>query len=272
MKFVLKDPQNGQTLATQYTDDIQPDANKEWDINLGESAEWRLIGMEFTVPEGVESIQMYIYNDVNHNGTGNDFALDDIEIHLCAPPVTIEGETEVCTNTSTTLTANFSNDGTFAEPLEYKWWHSADSITWEEISDFNGGIISFDAIQKADSGWYKVAVSGDGNIESVNCRALSEPFRLRVNECEPPEPPEKPEQELCSEGLLLFREDFGGNDPNDPIVGTDRVSGMDYSRYTQRLNADHVTGQPGLFWLIKSGYYHADTTGGRDPMRNHSNW
>ena len=272
MKFVLKDPQNGQTLATQYTDDIQPDANKEWDINLGESAEWRLIGMEFTVPEGVESIQMYIYNDVNHNGTGNDFALDDIEIHLCTPPVTIEGETEVCENTATTLTANFTNDGTFAEPLEYKWWHSADSLTWTEISGFNGGILSFDAIQKADSGWYKVAVSGDGNIESVNCRAMSEPFRLRVNECEPPEPPEPPEQELCSEGLLLFREDFGGNDPNDPIVGTDRVSGMDYSRYTQRLNADHVTGQAGLFWLIKSGYYHADTTRGRDPMKNHSNW
>lgn len=80
------------------------------------------------------------------------------------------------------------------------------------------------------------------------------------------------QEELCIDGILLFREDFGGNDPNDPIVGTQHVPGMDYSRYTQRLNADHVTGHPGLFWLIKSGYYHADTTGGRDPMRNHSNW
>ncbi len=272
LKFVLTDPMTNEELATYDTGDIPFDSAFIGDYACWkQSVEWRLVGMNFTVPSGKNKVKLTIYNNTTGT-TGNDFALDDIEIHLCAPPVTIAGESEVCTNTSTTLTANFSNDGTFAEPLEYKWWHSADSITWEEISDFNGGILSFDAIQKADSGWYKVAVSGDGNIESVNCRAMSEPFQLRVNECEPPEPPEPPEQELCSEGLLLFREDFGGNDPNDPIVGTEPVPGMDYSRYTQRLNADHVTGQAGLFWLIKSGYYHADTTQGRDPMRNHSNW
>ncbi len=269
MKFVLKDPMTGSVLAEKSTGDIQPDwrygTPETWkyarDNQL--SAEWQLIGMNFIVPDGIESIQMFIYNDVERNGSGNDFALDDIEIHLCAPPVTIEGETEVCENTATTLTANFTNDGTFAEPLAYKWWHSTDSVTWSEISGFNGENLLIDAVQKSDSGWYKVAVSGEGNIESVNCRAMSEPFRLKVNECT---------EDLCIDGILLFREDFGGNDPNDPIVGTDRVSGMDYSRYTQRLNADHVTGQEGLFWLIKSGYYHADTTRGRDPMKNHSNW
>ena len=269
MKFVLKDPTTGAVLAEKSTGDIQPDwrygTPDTWKYARDNalSAEWQLIGMNFVVPDGIESIQMYIYNDVAHNGSGNDFALDDIEIHLCAPPVTIEGEAEVCTNSATTLTANFTNDGTFAEPLEYKWWHSTDSVTWTEMSDFNGGILTFSTIQKADSGWYKVAVSGDGNIDNINCRAVSDPFRLRVNECT---------EDLCIDGILLFREDFGGNDPDDPIVGTQHVPGMDYSRYTQRLNADHVTGQPGLFWLIKSGYYHADTTGGRDPMRNHSNW
>ena len=263
MKFVLKDPQNGQTLATQYTDDIQPDANKEWDINLGESAEWRLIGMEFTVPEGVESIQMYIYNDVNHNGTGNDFALDDIEIHLCAPPVTIEGETEVCENTATTLTANFTNDGTFAEPLEYKWWHSTDSVTWTEIADFNGGILTFSTIQKADSGWYKVAVSGDGNIESVNCRAMSEPFRLRVNECEPPTPLTP---ELCIDGTLLFREDFGGNDPNDPQVSTQPVSGMTYTQvFAPETDAPGGNMRGGCYLVTKKGYRNSDN-------KNYSCW
>ena len=218
MKFVLKDPATGAVLAEKSTGDIQPDwrygTPDTWkyarDNQL--SAEWQLFGMNFTVPDGVESIQMFIYNDVAQNGSGNDFALDDIEIHLCAPPVAIEGETEVCENEATTLTANFTNDGTFAEPLAYKWWHSTDSITWTEISGFNGENLLIDAVQKADSGWYKVAVSGDGNIESVNCRTISEPFRLRVKECEPPEP------ELCIDGVLLFREDFGGNDPDDPEV------------------------------------------------------
>ena len=198
MKFVLKDPTTGAVLAEKSTGDIQPDwrygTPETWkyaqDNQL--SAEWQLVGMNFVVPDGIESIQMYIYNDVARNGSGNDFALDDIEIHLCAPPVTIAGESEVCTNTSTTLTANFTNDGTFAEPLAYKWWHSADSITWTEIADFNGEILTFNTVQKADSGWYKVAVSGDGNIESINCRAVSDPFLLSVNECEPPEPPTPP--------------------------------------------------------------------------------
>ena len=262
LKFVLADPVTDAELAMYDTGDIPFDSafigdNMCWQ----QSVEWRLVGMNFTVPAGQNSIKLTIYNNAT-GSNGNDFAIDDIEIHLCAPPVTIEGETEVCTNSPTTLTANFTNDGAFAEPLEYKWWHSMDSITWSEMAGMTN-TLAFKTTQKADSGWYKVSVSGAGNIESVNCRAMSEPFRLRVSECA---------EELCIDGILLFREDFGGNDPNDPIVGTQQVPGMDYSRYTQRLNADHVTGQPGLFWLIKSGYYHADTTGGRDPMRNHSNW
>ena len=258
MKFVLMDPETGAILAEKSTGDIQPDwrygTSDTWkyarDNQL--SAEWQLFGMNFTVPDGVESIQMFIYNDVAQNGSGNDFALDDIEIHLCAPPVTIEGEMEVCENKPTTLTANFTNDGTFAEPLAYKWWHSTDSITWTEISGFNGENLLIDAVQKSDSGWYKVAVSGDGNIESVNCRAVSDPFRLRVNECEPPEP------ELCIDGVLLFREDFGGNDPDDPEVISNAnearaaVPGMS-SNYIPCLSRTSGMSS-GKFLVTKQGY------------------
>ncbi len=248
LKFVLKNPQTDQILASQSTGDIQPDVNKSWNIHLRESAEWQLVGMEFIVPEGVESVQMFIYNDVDYNGTGNDFALDDIEIHLCAPPVTIEGETEVCANKPTTLTANFANDGTFAEPLEYKWWHSTDSVTWTEMSGFSGGILSFDAIQKADSGWYKVAVSGDGNIESVNCRAVSDPFRLKVNECT---------EDLCIDGILLFREDFGGNNPSDPKISTTPVPGMSYTQVTSDVLGSMGAGK---YLVTKQGYCNGNGT------------
>ena len=248
LKFVLKNPQTDQILASQSTGDIQPDVTKSWNIHLRESAEWQLVGMEFIVPEGVESVQMFIYNDVDYNGTGNDFALDDIEIHLCAPPVTIEGETEVCENRATTLTANFANDGTFAEPLEYKWWHSTDSVTWTEMSGFNGGILSFDAIQKADSGWYKVAVSGDGNIESVNCRAVSDPFRLKVNKCT---------EDLCIDGILLFREDFGGNEVNDPKISTTPVSGMSYTQVTTDVLGSMGSGK---YLVTKQGYCNGNGT------------
>ena len=250
MKFVLKDPQNGQTLATQSTGDIQPDVTKSWNIFLNESAEWQLVGMEFTVPEGVESIQMYIYNDVGY-GTGNDFAMDDIEIHLCAPSVTIEGEPEFCVNETATLSADFTNDGTFEEPLVYKWWHSTDSVTWIEMTDFIGENPVINAVQKADSGWYKVAVAGNGNIENVNCRAVSEPFRLTVKECTPSAP------DLCMDGILLFREDFGGNEPEDSKISTTPVSGMSYQQQT----SDHLgIMQPGSYLVTKQGYQNGTGT------------
>ena len=270
MKFVLKDPMTGSVLAEKSTGDIQPD----WRYGTPEtwkyarenklSAEWQLVGMNFVVPDGIESIQMFIYNDVERNGTGNDFALDDIEIHLCTPPVTIEGESEVCENGATTLTANLTNDGTFAEPLAYKWWHSTDSVTWSEMSGFNGEILTFNAVQKNDSGWYKVAVSGDGNIESVNCRAMSEPFLLKVNKCT---------EDLCTDGILLFREDFGGNDPNDPRVGTNPVPGMSYTQATN--DVFHSMGS-GKYIVTKSGYCNGDTTGwslpGADQSTYRSQW
>ena len=253
LSFVLTHPETGAELARYNTDTIAHDWNnyaKPW----RETADWQLIGMNFTVPEGINSVQLSIRNNASGSSTGNDFALDDIEIHLCAPPVTIEGETEVCENGATTLTANFTNDGTFAEPLAYKWWHSLDSVTWSEMSGFNGEILAFNAVQKADSGWYKVAVSRDGNIENINCRAMSEPFRLRVNECEPPEPPI---EELCMDGILLFREDFGGNDPSDPRVGTNPVPGMSYTQVTTDVLGSMGGGK---YLVTKQGYCNGNGT------------
>ncbi|MBR4705193.1 MAG: T9SS type A sorting domain-containing protein [Paludibacteraceae bacterium] len=265
MKFVLTDPSLGTELATYDTGDIPFDSafigdNSCWQY----SAHWQLIGMNFTVPDNTNQVKLTIYNNVSSNGSGNDFVLDDIEIRLCAPPVTIEGESEVCTNTATSLTANFSNDGTFVEPLEYKWWHSTDSITWSEMSGFNGEILTFNAVQKTDSGWYRVAVSGEGNIENVNCRMMSEPFRLRVNECA---------ENLCIDGTLLFREDFGGNDPSDPRVGQDPVPGM---TYTQATNDVFRSMGSGKYIVTKSGYCNGDTTGwslpGADQSTYRSQW
>ena len=189
LSFVLTDPETGAELATPYKTGPIP-VERSYQGMPGEwrnSAHWQLVGMNFTVPAGKTAIKLLIKNACTASN-GNDFAIDDIEIRLCAPPVTIEGETEVCDNEAITLNADFTNDGTFPEPLEYKWWHSEDSLTWTELSETSSSL-SIAAIQKAYSGWYKVAVSGAGNIESVNCRAMSVPFKLSVKECVPPIPP-----------------------------------------------------------------------------------
>ena len=263
LTFVLTHPQTGAELARYNTDTIAHD----WSLFGTPSAwkytaNWQLVGMNFTVPEGVDAVRLSIRNNASGSSTGNDFAMDDIEIRLCTPPVFIDGETEVCENAETVMRAEFANDGTFAEPLAYKWWFSADSLTWTELSETTS-VLTLPNRQKADSGWYRVAVSGAGNIESINCRAMSEPFHMTIIECEPPEPV------LCTDGILLFREDFGGNNPSDPRVSTTPVSGMTYSQSTSTMGS-------GVYMVTKSGYCNGDTTGwtipGADRATKRSQW
>ena len=257
LKFVLVNPLTGEILASQSTGDIQPDWTEDWvtaRTNLV-SAEWQLVGMNFTVPEGIESIQMFIYNDVENNGAGNDFALDDIEIRLCLPKPSIVSDNLPCVGSAYTFEVDFTNDGTLDEPLEYKWYYSADSLTWVEKSDFIGINPSIETLDFADAGWYKIAVAGAGNIDRVNCRAMSDPFRLEVKKCLPPAPPQ---QDLCMDGILLFREDFGGNSPDDPRVVTTPtpVPGM---KYAQLLDDTFGSMRSGVYLLTKQGYCNGDT-------------
>ena len=265
LSFVLQDPVTGAELITPYkTGPIPVDRSYqgipyEW----RNSAHWQLVGMNFTVPAGRTAIKLLIKNACTASG-GNDFAMDDIEIRLCAPPVTIDGEAEVCEKAATSLSADFTNDGTFAEPLEYKWWHSEDSVTWTELSETTA-LLSLAAVQKSDSGWYKVAVSGADNIASVNCRAESAPFRLKVKECAPPEL----EYELCMDGILLFREDFGGNDVNDPKISTTPVPDMSYN---QLLDDYFGVMRSGSYLVTKSGYCNGDTSITNLPQNRGSQW
>ena len=48
--------------------------------------------------------------------------------------------------------------------------------------------------------------------------------------------PYTPLFEPCPDGILLFREDFGGNDVNDPEVGTTSIDGMAYQQIYSTQN------------------------------------
>ena len=268
MKFVLKDPTTGDVLAEKSTGDIQPDwrygTPDTWkyarDNQL--SAEWQLVGMNFVVPEGVESIQMFIYNDVERNGSGNDFAIDDIEIHLCLPVPLITSDPEPCADSVYDFTVEFENDGRLIEPLEYKWYYSTGEAMdystgsgmidgngwwWEEIPNSNTPSLHFEELPANASGWYKIAISGDGNIDYPNRRTESEPFQLSVKSCPPP-PLE------CTDGILLFREDFGGNEESDPKVSHTPVPGMSYTQIYVLAPGSNGSMGSGRYLVSKEGY------------------
>ncbi|MDR0874011.1 MAG: T9SS type B sorting domain-containing protein [Prevotellaceae bacterium] len=189
---------------------------------------WVNYEFPFALPYGVSSIRYEVYNNCTLT-TGNDVGYDDIEIRLCTPPVTVTPDT-ACVGTSATLAGTFTNDGTFSEPLEYRWLKSptgnlTSQADWLPVGG-NSATLNIPNVQPSDSGFYRLAVSSaGGGIDLENCRAMSEPVFLAVDmNCLVQE---------CPNGTILFKEDFGGNNPSDPDIkasGIPQVIGYTYSQ------------------------------------------
>lgn len=192
LRFEIKDPVSNNIIAVYETGDIQPDWSFKGENGKSVvpgawkwSAHWQQVGMTFNVPEGIDYVELAIYNNYESGCSGNDFAMDDIEIRLCAPPVDIVSEHEVCENTAYQFAVDYTNDGSIPEPLEYQWYFSADSAVWTEVTDGNIRNLAFAHTAFDNAGWYQLAVAGSGNINRPNCRTMSEPFHLTVNQCCP---------------------------------------------------------------------------------------
>ena len=214
---------------------------------------WYKVGLNYTVPEGKSDVTFRIENGYNA-------FIDSFEVRLCTPPLTIIAPDTVCVDTKNIFIADFENDGSMAEPLQYQWYFSADSLTWTPLNDGNAQELKLKA-KPRHTGWYKVVVSSVGNSDSPKCRAESEPHHLYVIEDCPPI--------LCPDGILLFREDFGGNDPADPRVGQTPVPGMTYQ---QLLEDRFGVMRSGRYLLTKSGYCNGDTTQANLPQNRGSQW
>ncbi|MBR3408223.1 MAG: hypothetical protein IKG86_05220 [Paludibacteraceae bacterium] len=203
LKFVLTNPQTGATLAEKNTKEIPFDENLPAKTDWQYSSQWHLVGMNFTVPVGVNAIRLSIYNNVT-NGNGNDFAIDDIEVHLCMTPDTILTDTTVCDTTR-----------------QIRWREKTFAIA-DTLRDTLFSTCGFDSI-------YYVM-----HVEKENC-----------------------EHALCTDGILLFREDFGGNNPSDPKISTTPVSGMSYTQATTDVLGSMGAGK---YLVTKQGYCNGNGT------------
>jgi gliding motility-associated-like protein len=170
LQFELSNTDNNEIIATYNTGDV-PSATI--------TSDWRLYGFTFEVPANVTSILLNIQNNQN-GGSGNDLGLDDIQIRLCTPPVNIvPSYVNVVLGNSQILSINFTNDGTFIEPLEYQWFYSPNGTTWTSIANTES-VLKISNASSADTGFYRVMVSGAGSIASEKCRAMSMPAQVNV--------------------------------------------------------------------------------------------
>ena len=156
-------------------------------ISASSNPTWTRYGMTFVVPAGVTSVKLSL-NNPNASTSGNDFAIDDIEIRLCVPEILLpvgSEETAKCEGDTYNINASFTNDGTFSTPLQYQWFYSQtgdplDNTEWTAITSQTQEDLSITNVQESNEGYYRLAVASQGGV-NTNCRSVSDPIHLTVN-------------------------------------------------------------------------------------------
>lgn len=89
---------------------------KGWNV----SAKWNPVGFTFRLPDGVNDVKLIIYNNVQDNGRGNDFALDDIFVVDATAAyeevMTLDGKTIVGRDSVCIAGMYFYRDTVFSNP------------------------------------------------------------------------------------------------------------------------------------------------------------
>ena len=146
--------------------------------------EWKEYSVTFSVPQGASSVMFKIYSEGGHQG--NDFALDDIIVRLCKAQVDVNRPTEpLCKHTDYTLTAQYSGDPSYLEPVNYTWFRNDketyDLDGWVKVG--TGKTYEFKDMTSAINGYYRCVVSSAGvEGEMSKCNSISDIVPIFVSE------------------------------------------------------------------------------------------
>ena len=183
--FVISDAETGQEFMRSTTGPIAPDATLPELGDWRKSSTWHQVGVSLRIPTGVNAVKLTISNSAE-GGIGNDFALDDIEVRLCLPPVNVAAADTICSGGTTTFEGTFTNNDTFTEPLAYRWLYSATgNLTsqddWATIGS-NSNKLTLENTTRSNEGYYRLAVASQDGLDRINCRAMSDPIHLSVRD------------------------------------------------------------------------------------------
>jgi len=173
LRFALVDPTNpADTLAQSDTIHIyktkDPSTSGVYDpTNKTNPPGWNQCTFAFTT-QSQTSVKLIIFND-QINSNGNDLVMDDIEIYMLAPDITVSSPTSpsyyYCETSPMDLAGSYEDpNGTFGGNAQFAWLYSTDNFANDST------LVSTDSIcaAPAQAGWYKVVIGAHGNIDITN--------------------------------------------------------------------------------------------------------
>ena len=143
-------------------------------INSQNTFQWIQHSLTFTTT--TSNITLLLLNN-NPGGGGNDLALDDIEFKPCLPKYSINianGIKNLCVGDDLHLTGSVI--GTDYLTPEYQWQHENSAGTMIDIIGANSKTFSKNKIALADSGWYRLLISENAILNSIQCRSIDSIF------------------------------------------------------------------------------------------------
>ncbi len=226
--FVLTS-EDGNTLTTYNTGSIP---------KVTDSAKnWRPYGFEF-VAGSSSSITLTLYNNAP-GGNGNDLMIDDIEVYLCAPPITIEGQSSYyCPGETANLTVK-NQDGTPIDPsLKVNWLFS----TTDEINSTTqwtlipGQTTDHLSITIQEAGYLRAVVGSAASIDAglYNCCSNSDPIRI-----------------VSTPDLMYWKQNAVDNNWNNPLNWVD-ANGVDLNIIPGLCSDVHIPGNANYYPSLDS--------------------
>jgi gliding motility-associated-like protein len=160
---------NGTIIQSYNTGDIVEAVNPAW----------KPYGFYFTTPLGSEEVVIRMTNN-SPGGCGNDLILDDITFRACGPTVLAEGNTtyvnnKLCEGENGSVSLNGNISSGYINP-SFQWQlNSNDGNGWKDIPGSNQLAYSFSIpVVTANDYQFRLAVAEGLNINSLNCRVISE--------------------------------------------------------------------------------------------------
>ena len=166
----------------------------------------------------------------------------------------------LCTaNPFITFAQDFTDDGYFGDSHRFMYEYSANGITWTRLA-YTHKSPTWGYTQRPtnlEEGWYRVLVAREDELDKPDRWIVSEPVWMQKIEggCTPYRFtwPDEISENVCPHGTILFREDFGGNDPSDPITSPTPLTTMS-TRYRQDFDVQRTSPGSGKFIVAKYGW------------------